>query len=432
MFKVGAQFWAVFVLAVAGTCGIPAQATDLPDMLRELLNEHDRIAASRQNLVAATERLEESFRVYYPDIALTTFVGREDRRNSNADDTTLTGREMNITITQRLLDFGVSESTVNLAKYRLRRAEALVEQTEEQVLLEALAAYIDLARTARVVEFSIESVDNINRQANLEDARVKRGGGFSTDVLQAQTQLVGARARSVLAEGDLELAENRFISVFGYEAETIPTGDEVVVPADLLPSSLEEALVIAQENNAQIIVTRLDEDISKETSSGTESDVLFPEIDIVGEQVWSNDVDGVQDLQTESIIRLQMTYEFDVGLTARNTIRAAEADAKASGFGRADVLRQVEESVRDAWVQLRITRQNAELLEEQAILAERFLELAREERKAGRRSLIDVLAGETALNNAQSDAISARLNVKVAALALLAAMGTLDLDTVAP
>lgn len=429
---ISARFLHTSLAAVVLVCltGQGAMASSLSERLDALLGAHDKVAAARESLTAATERVEEAYATYYPNLAATASVGKERRQNPNADNTTLTAREMNLTVTQRVTDFGVSESTVDLAKLRQRRAEAILDQVTEQVLLDALVAHLEIARTSQVVGFAEESVANITRQANLEDARVQRGGGFSTDVLQAETQLVGAQARLVLAQGDQDLAENRYISVYGYPPDAVPTGDEIVLSPGIIPASLDEALAIASENNPQLEVFRIDEEIGKKTVDGTKADVAYPELDIVGEQIWSDNVEGVIGTRVESIIRLQLSYEFNMGMTMLNSIRAAEADARAAGFSKADILDQVQEQVRDAWVQLTVTRQNAALLEQQAQLAERFLELAREERRAGRRSLIDVLAGETALNNARSDAASARLNEKVASLALLTTMGVLDLDAI--
>ena len=85
---------------------------------------------------------------------------------------------------------------------------------------------------------------------------------------------------------------------------------------------------------------------------------------------------------------------------------------------------------RNAWQQLITAKANAEFLNNQANIAGEFLELARKERQVGRRELIDVLAGETALINASSDAAQAEAAVITAAYSLLNAMGRLELDVI--
>ena len=89
----------------------------------------------------------------------------------------------------------------------------------------------------------------------------------------------------------------------------------------------------------------------------------------------------------------------------------------------------IEEQIRNAWENLRTAKLNAERLQNQANIAAEFLELARKERQLGNRSLIDVLAGETALISAQSDAASAETDIILATFRLLSAIGRLTSET---
>ncbi|NQW02001.1 MAG: TolC family protein [Rhodospirillales bacterium] len=75
-------------------------------------------------------------------------------------------------------------------------------------------------------------------------------------------------------------------------------------------------------------------------------------------------------------------------------------------------------------------RINTEHLHNQANIAAEFLELARRERQLGNRSLIDVLAGETALINASSDAASADTDVAIAVFTLINVIGAITPDIV--
>ena len=90
----------------------------------------------------------------------------------------------------------------------------------------------------------------------------------------------------------------------------------------------------------------------------------------------------------------------------------------------------VEQQARDSWENLRTSRENAGLLKNQANIASEFLDFARKERQLGRRSLIDVLAGETALIDASSDAASAEVDVAIAVYTLLNVTGRLEEDAI--
>ena len=416
-------------LVIGAMAGGSAQA-DLLGELTAVVDDHDRVRAAEAQRDEAQERLNEAYAVYYPVLEGTSTVGRERRLNpGGAADTTLTARELSLTLTQSVYDFGASRSTVDLAKLGVGRSEAVVGQVRQDILLEALAAKILYVRAEEVLSFAQESVENIKRQAELEDARVTKGGGFSTDVLQAKTELAGAEAREVLAEGDLRTAVNRHIAVFGFEPDDGPLAPIEVLP-DMLPGTLDIALETARDRNRQLDVARIDQDLSKGAAINVESDLFYPDLDIVGEQRWETDREGTIGTRTESIIRLELSYAFDFGLTLRNSVRAADAAFRSTQHLFSDVRDLVDEEVRNAWNGLETAQRNADLLANQAEIAAQFLELAREERKAGRRSLIDVLAGETALINARSDAASARADVTLASVGLLAAMGVLGVESI--
>ena len=88
----------------------------------------------------------------------------------------------------------------------------------------------------------------------------------------------------------------------------------------------------------------------------------------------------------------------------------------------------VERKNRSAFQKLKTARLTAESLQEQADIAEAFLELARVERQLGNRSLIDILTGEVSLINAKSDTISAQYDAMLAILSLLEVIGALQPD----
>ena len=88
--------------------------------------------------------------------------------------------------------------------------------------------------------------------------------------------------------------------------------------------------------------------------------------------------------------------------------------------------------LRTTWDGLETAQQNAQFLDNQARISKEFLELARIERQAGNRSLLDVLGGETALINAQSDAIGAKIEVLINSYTLLSLMGQLSVDIIEP
>ena len=90
----------------------------------------------------------------------------------------------------------------------------------------------------------------------------------------------------------------------------------------------------------------------------------------------------------------------------------------------------ITQMLRTTWDGLSTAQKNAEFLSNQARISGEFLELARTERQAGNRTLLDVLNGETAFINSQSDAIAAKIEVLINSFTLLSLMGGLTLDNI--
>ena len=268
------------------------------------------------------------------------------------------------------------------------------------------------------------------RQAELEDARVQRGSGLSTDVLQAKTQLAGAQARVIRTAGDLKNALNRYRAVFGNVPEDLGRLKDPRLPLEMLPESLDELLYIVEETNPTLKAERLGTAIAREDVTKTRVDQFLPKFDVKGEHKLKEDSGGTLGSQQDWLVKLEASYSLNLGLTAVNTLRASTQNQIATVNRFGDQRDQIEEQARNAWNQLQTTQKNAQSTHNQADIASEFLELARRERQLGNRSLIDVLAGETALINASSDATSADTDVAIAVFTMLSVMGQLDISSV--
>lgn len=416
----------------AGLCAVflwsgPAFSDPLDVLLPDLLDQHHLTAAAEADLAAARERVRTAMGGWFPQLNVTTFYGNEKQNKpSGTTDTNMVTRQLDVTVTQLLWDFDLTASTVRSARLVRDQANTALEAARQNVLLRGIVAYLNVMRAADVLEFARQSEANIQRQTELENARVERGAGFSTDVLQAKTQLAGAQARRVQAEGALRVARNAYRAMFYADAGNISGMSKPVLPVSMEPATVEEAVDTAFQRNPQLRVTQLAAEIARETIATTRSTEFFPRIDAVGGAKFNVDEGGTVGSQNEQLAKIQLSWPFNLGLTARNSVRAADSDFTAAQRRYADARDLIEEQTRNAWENLRTARENAGLLTNQANIASEFLELARKERQLGRRSLLDVLAAETTLVNARSDAASAETDVSIAFFSLLNAMGILD------
>ena len=405
-----------------------ALAEDLQELLPQLVAEHNLMMAARADLDAAQERQKESLGGYYPQLNVTGNWGHEYQTNSEAANTSLTFSEADFTVTQRLYDFGATDATIQSAKLTVRQSEAQLKAARQNLLLRGLVAYTNVSRDLEALTYAQRAEENIKKQAELEDIRVQKGSGYSSDVLQAKTQLAGAQARRVAVQGNLRISRNSFKGVFGRFPQDEQNMIRPRVRKDLLPTSVEEAVAIAQNNNPLLTAAKLAADIAEETRKNTEATSYRPSFDVVADVKYKKNVGGTIGFEREALGKIEFNFPFNLGLTARNTLKAAENDYTGVYRRYRDAQDQIEEQVRNSWERLQVALQNSELLRSQSDLASAFLEQAKQERELGQRTLLEVTQAETDLLNASSDAVAADAEVTNAGFSLLNAMGQLSLE----
>lgn len=403
---------------------------DLKNSLQEVLRNHKTIAASKTDIEAAKLRVKQSKGGFYPSLDVTANYGHENIiKYGPGNNTQLTARDATAKLTQTIMDFGLTESTVKTSKLSLKQTVALEKQIKNDILLRALTAYLRVIQSRESVKFAKQSVANIKKQTELEDAAVVAGGGLTSDVLQAKTQLAGAQARQIQFEGVLDAAKHEFVYVFEKFPENLNSLSLTKSVLDKLPPNLSEAEKIVLKNNPSLVAARISTEIGKEAINTAKSS-LFPKIKGIVSHSEKQDFGGIVGFKRESSAKVDFSYPLNLSFSEYAGKDAAIQSYLSTQTRIKDQEDMITQMLRTTWDGLSTAQKNAEFLTNQARISGEFLELARKERQAGNRTLLDVLNGETAFINAQSDAIAARIEVLINSFTLLSLMGGLSIDSI--
>ena len=424
---------AVFNASVLMMLPTSLQAETLYQSLQYLSKNQKQIKAAEADVDAAHERVHVAWGAWYPELAITTNWGREKQnKGSGTDDSEEHPREFGATITQNIWDFGSTDSAIESAKLTLQRSKINLISTRQAIILQGIEAHLNLIRANKVYRFAKASALNIGGQLKLEDARVQRGGGLATDVLQAKTQLAGAQARANSSAAGLRNAINAYRRFFKKKPEKIEDLDDPRIPFELLPKSEEKMLEVLFKNNPGLKLSKIDADILDQTIIKTRADEFFPKLNATASTKAKADVGGTVGSAQEQLFKIELSYSLNLGFIETNTLMASKKDHLAGTERYIDALASFEQQARDLWSNYRRDKENAQFLKNQANIASEFLELARKERELGNRTLMDVLAGETALINANSDATSTETDLKLDAFRILNIIGLLDAEALSP
>ena len=406
--------------------GLDAHATDaFQEKVDRLLKEHALIRMVDADVQTAQEQIAVESSAYFPRFTLQGNAGREHINRETGTSGNFNPSEISAQFTQLLSDFGATGARVDAARAVAEKEDFERKLQIQNLLLAAVEAQLKLIRANKTFAFAKESEANIQRQTQLENARVEAGRGYATDVLQAKGQLAGAEARRVRAELQLAEAINRYKAVFGKAADP-GSLQGLQLPESLMPAGEDRLDDIVEQNNPDTLAAMARQRVANAERRAQVNRELMPRVDLLVSHSKAYEIDGAAGTKDDSKVMLRFNWNFDTGMRASHVSEATLAAVK-SATAKTDYVRtQANEESRSAWANWKMSKQRAGYLDNQVQISSNFLDLARRERELGRRSLLDILNGETALINARSDALEARVDEIIAAFRVMRASGLLD------
>ncbi len=330
---------------------------------------------------------------------------------------------LSLSVAQPLYTGGQVENSTLAAETRITAAEAAYIAQEQQVLLAAITAYMNLIRDRRFVSLSENNVRVLTEQLRAAQERFEVGEVTTTDVAQAEARLAAARSTLSAQIGALEVSKQNFLRTVGRE----PGNLEAAPPLPDLPPSRDEALAIAYRLEPNIAAARLEADAAG-TDVRTAIGTLLPRLDLQAD-ITREDILGIRGSRTsQATVGLAVTIPFYAGGGNYSRVREAQALVERRTVEINEQIRAAVEAVGTAWSNLEVARAAIRAGQVEVRAAELAFEGVSEEATLGSRTTLDVLDAEQELLTARANLVAARRDEQVAAYTLLAAMGLLTLD----
>ncbi len=419
------------IIGLSFLLSIPIYSQPLDELLKKILKNDESINSSKFVVKKANNDLSSATSLYTPKLNLTLPVGKEVLINNDTSNTDYDFYEFSAKLTQNIYDFGATKAKYNKAKNKLDLAKVSQENVKSNKIYEAVSAYLGYMKAYKVLDYAKKSEKRIRNVTNLENEKVARGAGLASNVLQSKAKLAGAKATSIRFEGDLSIATNRFYNIFRELPEDYKSFKRPDLPLNLLPFDEAEAIKLAKNNNIPLTLSRLNLLNADSTVKGSKSK-FFPTIKAIAEFKNKRNVSGLDGTEIDQTYKLEMKYPISIGgpyglfFKENSDYKSSVNQYMISKYGHAQLERNLEESIRNAWQTKNIAKQNFEYLSNQANISGEFFDLAVKEVKLGNRQLIDILSSETAFINSKSSAEGAKAEYELSVYQLLLAMGTLE------
>ncbi|WJS84906.1 TolC family outer membrane protein [Paracoccus sp. TOH] len=408
---------------LAGATALPAGAETLADAMVAAYRHSALLDQNRAVLRAADEDAATALAQLRPVIqwvAEHSFQKIEDRIGRS----TSIGLQAQIT----LYDWGRNAIAIDAAKETVLATRAALVGVEQDVLLTAVQAYLEVRSATEQVDLQANSVRVIGQEQQAASDRFEVGEITQTDVSQADAALAAARASLAAAQGNLEVARETYRAATGQAPGTL--SPPPATPK--LPASLEAARQIGQRSHpaihrAQRLAAAAELGVA--AAAAERNPTLTGQASIGRSRELSvNSLSGDAQTVDSSGLSLSLSQTIYSGGRLPAAHRKAMAQRDQARAGLLDVSRQVDEAVGKAWAGIDVARAQIRAIDEQIVAAQQAYEGVREEATLGARTTLDVLDAEQSLLEARADKISAEANLQLAHYQLLAAMGLLTVE----
>ncbi len=333
----------------------------------------------------------------------------------------------NVTLSVPLYQGGLVQNNIGAANSNIAAGRAQLRATESAVFSQVVAAYMDVIRDQAIVELNMSNVQALT--INLEAARdrFEIGDLTRTDVAQSEARLSLGQSNLESARANLIRSRENYIALVG----KAPVNLQPPPPLPNLPSSPEEAVAIALENNPDLLAAQSEIDAARYSRRAANAGRL-PTVAAFVRPGYSNflgsfesSVANVQFQQGgfDTTFGVQANIPIYQGGAASARIRQAQALLGAAQEREIAVERGIIAQTRSAYSSWQASLAVIRSSERQVAASELSLEGVRAENSVGTRTILDILNAEQELLNAQVQLVTARRNAYVAGFTLLAAMG---------
>lgn len=418
--------FAVAALMFSVAAPLSVQAETLEEALSAAYLNNPTLRAQRAAVRAVDESVPQALAGWRPTVTLSANGGLANSTSEVGNvsrDQDLTPRGYDLAVTQPLFRGFRTIAATDRAQNSVRAAQAGLTATEQDVLLAAATAYVDVIEAEAVVELTTNNVEVLERQLEATRDRFRVGEVTRTDVAQAEARVAGAVSDRISAESQLQATRATYERVVGAVPGTVEQPSEL----GNQPESLEQAVhlaittapgVVARQYTADAAVAGIDEVRGE----------LLPTVNL--RAAFGEDWERTQeDASTESTsITVQATVPLYQAGAVYSRLREQKHRAGQNRIEVDEARFQAREAAVQAWENLAAARASIESLSAQVEAAQIALEGVQREAQVGARTVLDVLDQEQELLNARVSLVRSQRNSYVAGYQLLAAVGRMTVQ----
>ena len=329
------------------------QAQDnLKFYIQKALANNLQLNAERKNFESSKQSKNISRSEFLPSITLsgdqtsTSSTNQTNQSGANLADSSSDSESKKISVEQKIFSGFKGLNTFKKSELEVKKANLLLKKAEQQTILDTVSVYFDLILKSKEEEFNSLNVNLFERQVDSDSARLQKGEITLTDLAQSESSLAGARANLIKAKTELLASKTNFERV---TRETPPNtknldGKTLLV----LPNSLNDSLQLAEINNIDLLVSKLDYEIAVKDLN-IERARLSPSASLNYSKSENSDFSSTIDDTDQETVKATVTWPIIKGGENISSIKKSSFNKERYQLILQDTKNRINTEISNAW-----------------------------------------------------------------------------------
>ena len=399
-----------------------ARANTLFDSLNSAYLNNLKLNAERASMRASNEEKKEAVSEFLPSITVSGYVSEQENTNPG-DDTNFRPSEQAVEIEQKIFQGFSGVSNFRKKKYGESLAEFKLKKVEQETLLSAAKAHIDLLLNKKKLNINLVNIDLLERQVETDQNRLEKGEINLADLAQSESSLAGAKAALIAAQNDLVTSKANFEKIVGKKPqENIQEINETNLD---LPKSLAAAYNISNSENPNLQIAKLEYEQSKMDVAIAAAE-LSPSATLSYKVAEQDDFSSTIQDRTQKTLKATASWPLFAGGNNLFSVKKAQELRNQKELLFQDSKKATETDAANAWSNYQSSKSVLDSIRTQVKAAEIANEgITLEYESGNNRTTLEVIQSQTILLNSRINLANSERNFFVSQFNLISAVGHL-------
>jgi outer membrane protein len=416
-----------------------AHPLTLRECIEQALRKNEGMLTAQANFRSAKAGILGAWSAFLPHLSSSfgyTRSGWGPREELSFDPTTLSvitqyesgatsNYSMDLYLSQSIYNGGYNLANLKYQRANRRWYEEMLKFTKASLVWEVKQRYYDLLKAKRLLRVREDAVKRSEEQVKKAENLHRLGSVTISDVLKAKVQLGRDKLALIDTQNQLKQARSRLNQTLGLPLnsplEAVDNLEEAGEDVDY-----EEMTASALEDHPEIQMAKAGIDRAKGSLSMAKGGRL-PKVSLSGGYSWqdekASEVKNVFDQDyTWNIMGIVTLPLFD-GLSTKANIREAQEGLISAQLNLRQTQRNVELDIQQALLDLAKARESLEVTKESLSAAGEDLRLAQEKYKLGSVTMLEVLDAQASYSSTQASWVEALSAYRLAQAEIERALG---------